>query len=142
MAIVAADRYEGTHGVYTFGCPGVGNDEFIDNYPLPSNTFRFVNNNDVVPRVASELFGHNIFGHVGQFIYLDCEGKCHTQVSRLEIFLDRALGSISHLDDSMKGFIQAGRFDQLPLDQLIDHSPIHYCIHIWNNVHSQRSSSV
>ena len=134
MAILGADRYDGVQGVYTFGSPGVGDDDFIDDYPVASNTFRFVNNNDAVTRAAPEILGQNIFGHVGQLIYIDHQGHLHDQTSGWSIWKDGLLGFFSQLKDSMKSSIQTGRLDQLPLDNLTDHSPINYCIHIWNNL--------
>src|SRR4051794_23114502 len=45
------------HGVYTFGQPRVGNRNFANLYDRvqPANTFRFVNEQDIVPRVPGVL---------------------------------------------------------------------------------------
>lgn len=136
MAVLAADRYDSAQGVYTFGSPGVGDDDFIHDYPVTANTFRFVNNNDGVTRAAPEILGSNIFGHVGQLIYIDHDGHLQdeTNTGGWSIWLDGVMGFFSHLEDSMKSAIQSGRIDQLPLDNLTDHSPLHYCIHIWNSI--------
>jgi hypothetical protein len=138
MAILAADQYDTAQGVYTFGSPGVGDDDFINDYPVPANTFRFVNNNDGVTRAAADLLGKNIFGHVGQLIYIDHLGHIHDQTSGWAIWKDGLLGFFSQLSNSVKSSIQTGRFDQLPIDNLTDHSPINYCIHIWNSFQQNR----
>ncbi|HSU67742.1 MAG TPA: lipase family protein, partial [Tepidisphaeraceae bacterium] len=80
MATLAALRLatEGldVRGVYTFGSPRVGNDEFYAKYSVPH--YRLVNNNDVVPHVPLEttLVGLRLFTykHVGTLEYLDRNG--------------------------------------------------------------------
>ena len=56
-------------GVYTFGCPRVGNDHFarLYNAALGDRTFRVVNQNDIVPRLAPLETGYR---HVGQEIFM------------------------------------------------------------------------
>lgn len=56
-------------GLYTFGSPRVGDDEFVASLaePLAKLTFRFVNHEDLVTRVAPRAFG---YGHVGRLMYL------------------------------------------------------------------------
>ena len=134
IAILAADRYDGTQGVYTFGSPGVGDDNFINDFPVKNNSYRFVNNNDVVTRVAPELFGQNVFGHVGQLKYIDRNGDIHDELSGWALWMDGVAGFFSHLGDAAKQTIKQGSFDQLPVDHLTDHAPINYAIHIWNKL--------
>ncbi|MDB6112030.1 MAG: lipase class 3 [Pedosphaera sp.] len=61
------------HGVYTFGQPRVGNRNFAELYDRfqPANTFRFVNEQDIVPRVPGALSGYQ---HAGQEIFLPAVG--------------------------------------------------------------------
>jgi triacylglycerol lipase len=55
-------------GVYTFGQPCIGDAVFATKYDglLQSRTFRFVNHNDLVPRLLELKFRH-----VGQIRYFD-----------------------------------------------------------------------
>jgi hypothetical protein len=58
-------------GVYTFGQPRVGNRAFANLYneTLYEETFRVVNQNDIVPRVPTVLMGYK---HCGQELFLPC----------------------------------------------------------------------
>ena len=129
MAVVAADRWLGARGLYTFGCPGIGDNAFLDDFPINSNAYRFVNNNDGVTMVASNVLGNNVFGHVGQLKYIDTHGTIHDDST----FGDRLKGFFGGLDDSRKK-LQAGKFDEMHIDHLRDHAPINYCVHLWNNL--------
>lgn len=66
---------ENIHGIYTIGQPRVGNDIFAEafNAELGLRCYRFVNNNDIVPRVPLPglLFKYS---HVGQRLYINSKG--------------------------------------------------------------------
>jgi triacylglycerol lipase len=61
-------------GVYTFGQPRVGNQDFAAavNEKLGSGIFRFVNDRDIVPRVPLFTMG---FCHYGGQTFFDSDGK-------------------------------------------------------------------
>ena len=59
LAVVAAARSKYVGEVYTYGQPRVGNRKYSKQ--VKSKVYRFVNNNDVVPRVPPPL----VFGHQG-----------------------------------------------------------------------------
>ncbi len=59
LAVVAAARSKYIGEVYTYGQPRVGNRKYSKQ--VKSKVYRFVNNNDVVPRVPPPL----VFGHQG-----------------------------------------------------------------------------
>jgi triacylglycerol lipase len=66
------------NGLYTIGQPRVGNDEFaarIDN-ALTDKYFRFVNNDDVVPRIPLPGLVFN-YMHAGHVLYIDSNGNLH-----------------------------------------------------------------
>ncbi|MDB6109179.1 MAG: putative lipase, partial [Pedosphaera sp.] len=77
LAMVCAYRWSCVRnplaGVYTFGQPRVGNATFADFYNdhEGSNTFRFVNKEDVVPRLPGVAIGYR---HAGQEVFLPCKG--------------------------------------------------------------------
>ena len=81
-------------GVYTFGQPCIGDRVFATKYDglLQSRTFRFVNHNDLVPRLL-ELN----FKHVGQIRYFDETGRLNSEPSVLERIFGRALTTIQDL---------------------------------------------
>lgn len=61
-------------GLYTFGQPRIGDNDFakVFNKKLKKRSFRFVNNNDVVTRVPPQVFGYS---HIGKLMYFDAKGK-------------------------------------------------------------------
>src|SRR5579883_414042 len=85
------------HGLYTYGQPRVGSEKFAAafNGVFKSQTFRFVNNADIVTRVAPSICD---YGHVGQIKYFDKDGTCKsdTDLSWWSTFWDRVEGDLDH----------------------------------------------
>ena len=93
-------------GLYTFGQPRVGDWTFVNavNRLLGDRTYRFVNNNDVVPLIPPQVSIINPtrrYGHFGQFRYFDSSGKLYLKSATFGFWPDRLLGFI-------KGISQAG----------------------------------
>lgn len=84
------------NGLYTFGQPRVGSEKFAAafNAAFKAQTFRFVNNNDVVTRVPPSICDYS---HVGQLKYFNHAGICQNDpdLSWWNTFWDRLDG---HLD--------------------------------------------
>jgi hypothetical protein len=78
-------------GVYTFGQPRVGNRAFANlyNQTLYEETFRVVNQNDIVPRVPGLLMGYK---HCGQEIFLPVGGGWDENPSLFTTLFSDALG--------------------------------------------------
>lgn len=98
LAILTAARLrlekdEPVHGVYTFGQPRVGDREFAKNFDaaLRSHTFRYVNNNDIVPRVP---FRAMHYSHVGEFRYFDEYGVQRDNLEWWDMLGDRVQGAL------------------------------------------------
>lgn len=76
MAAICAGRCKLSHipsnpsGLFTYGAPRIGNRRYVNYVRLPY--FRWVNNNDIVPRVPPRLFGYR---HAGVEVYLDRNGR-------------------------------------------------------------------
>jgi triacylglycerol lipase len=126
LATLAADRYGNVRGLYTFGSPRVGDLSFANDFYV--NTYRFVNNNDVVTRVPPP----GLYQHVGDLKYIDSEGLIHDNASKWEMITDSIRGKIAHIFNS-RGQIRSGFAGLLP-DDVIDHVPTLYATHIWNNI--------
>lgn len=102
LATLAADRFyprvkNKPKGVYTFGSPRVGNEEFAVAYDRKyvDVTFRFVNNDDLVTRVPHRLpLGYK---HVGTLRYFDARGQLHESLSAWKSFLDKWEGRVESL---------------------------------------------
>lgn len=78
-------------GTHTFGCPRVGNTEFVTTLDARSGkrNYRLVNNNDIVTRVPPRSFGYD---HAGEFWYLSEKCDLKKDPNSWYIFLDRSLG--------------------------------------------------
>ena len=85
-------------GLYTFGSPRVGNEEFARNFDADFyyQYYRMVNNNDVVPRIPFRLMSYR---HVGIFKYFDITGKVNDKITWADITLDRLQGRIEDFLD-------------------------------------------
>jgi triacylglycerol lipase len=101
LATLAAARTQLTDGVpvqglYTFGHPRTGDQEFAQGLDsaLSGLVYRFVNNNDVVPRVPLREMGYR---HVGRFVYFTQKRTITNRISVWERRLDRVKGRISDL---------------------------------------------
>lgn len=101
LATLAAARMQITdgisvHGLYTFGHPRTGDEDFANGVDavLPGKVYRFVNNNDVVPRVPPRKLG---YCHVGRFVYFTTAGKVTNKISVWARRLDRIKGRIADL---------------------------------------------
>lgn len=127
LATLAADKFGDVAGLYTYGSPRVGDKSFRDDFFVPA--YRFVNNNDIVPRVPPEVLGYE---HVGLLKYIDCKGVIHENASHWSIFTDGLQGRVSHLVNGV-GKLRLGFGSVIP-DAVVDHIPELYSSHIWNSL--------
>lgn len=97
--------------IFTYGSPRVG-DRNYSKY-LNIRHYRWVNNNDIVPRVPPRWMGYR---HMGREIYLNRRGR----ISSLPAWL--------RWHDSWRGFLRSLR--KWKLDYLSDHSMVEYLRHI------------
>lgn len=126
LATLAADRFGNVRGLYTYGCPRVGDREFGKDFDIA--TYRFINNNDIIPHIP--LAG--LYEHIGALKYIDREGHIHDNPALARRLTDSFLGNFSYLFNSL-GHWRWGFPPNIPFDSLVDHAPIHYAIHVWNN---------
>jgi triacylglycerol lipase len=101
LATLAAARLSAPNqvqGVYTFGSPRVGNQDFAACFDsvYSGQAFRFVNNNDLVTRVAPREFGYK---HVCQSMYFDAIGRLHPEINAWNKFLETVKGGMNVLND-------------------------------------------
>ncbi len=126
MAAICAGRcrlsyiHSNPRALFTFGSPRVGNRRYV-NY-VQIETYRWVNNNDIVPRVPPAWLGYR---HKGQEVYLNAYGKI------------RQLTTWQRMKDRWRGFVRGlheGRFDFFS-----DHSISRYIQHIRSAVEEDES---
>ncbi len=97
--------------IFTFGSPRVGNRKYINYVKIPH--FRWVNNNDIVPRVPPAWLGYR---HTGSEIYLNSRGVV------------RELAPWIRFRDQVRGLLASLRLWQI--DYFTDHSTLNYIEHI------------
>ena len=105
----------------TFGAPRVGTKRYIQNAKI--DVVRWVNNNDIVPRVPPMWMGYR---HTGTLEYLDSDGV-HRAMTREEIARDRWEGFVTGL--------RRGR-----VDNISDHLIADYVSHLIANQDRQDGS--
>ncbi|MDH5676231.1 MAG: hypothetical protein OEZ06_29190 [Myxococcales bacterium] len=144
LAVLLASRHGSTRGVYTYGCPRVGDRRFAQSYR--ERTFRLVHNNDYVTELPPALPSYiPIVGgrhHVGELKYIDSEGRLHDRApNRAQRLADGALGALRYQLGNLERFAwllghssRPDRFFRIPLDSLRDHAPIYYATLLWNQL--------
>lgn len=73
-------------GLYTYGCPRVGNLEFRAAFDtdFSARAFRYVNETDIVPRLAPENLGYT---HVGKLLWFNFTGQISKDVGAYQALL-------------------------------------------------------
>lgn len=130
LAILAGNRYPHTRAVYTYGSPRVGDSAYAKSTKAP--VYRVVNNNDFVAQVPPPPS----FRHIGKLHYLDSAGEMHEQPGLADRLRSHVAGHRSRLVENVRRWL-AGEFDAIPSDSLVDHSPQHYVVHMWNHYASK-----
>ncbi len=124
LATLAAARFQEkgqtVNGLYTFGSPRVGNEEFAKWFDaaFKHKAFRFINNNDVVTRVPPRSLGYR---HVGRCLYFDVAGTLQDDPIFWNKFLETVKGGI---DD----FLKPG------VDNIKDHDMGTYAQNVLKNI--------
>jgi triacylglycerol lipase len=125
MATICAGRCFLAHipatprGVYTFGAPRVGTRRYINNVDV--DLTRWVNNNDIVPRVPPTWLGYR---HTGHRIYINTYGNVRRMTKR------------QRSKDRWRGFVQS--LKEGKVDHFSDHAIARYIDHIADVVDGRR----
>lgn len=126
LATLAADRYGKSRGLYTFGSPRVGDIEFGNRFK--PTYYRFVNDDDIVTRVPSEVLGYR---HVGNRIFIDKNGYIGGLASPASNGIDTPADPGGEIIKSVEQEKQAPSVS-IP-SWLLHHVPVLYSTHIWNS---------
>lgn len=117
MATISAGRCFLAHipadpkAVYTYGAPRVGTKRYINNTNV--DLTRWVNNNDIVPRVPPTWMGYR---HTGRRLYINTYGKVRRMTNR------------QRAKDRWRGFVIG--LKQGKVDHFSDHAIANYVQHI------------
>ena len=143
LAILAADRYGSVQGLYTFGSPLIGDSDFQNDFHV--NTYRFVNNNDIVTRIPPGGIYDPLripplgrYQHVGALKFIDRDGHIYDNPKLDDNLTDGFFGESAHRFNLLHMFNSLGRFRpgflaDIPEGFLVDHTPLFYVTHVWNN---------
>jgi triacylglycerol lipase len=126
LAVLAAQRYGKVQGLYTYGSPRLGDQDFKNGFPLQA--YRFVNNNDIVTKVPPPP----LYQHVGDLQHIDRQGSIHAYPDAVEGVVDGLQAELASFFDSLQGL--NSDFTGLIPEALVDHVPIFYATYIWNNI--------
>jgi triacylglycerol lipase len=158
LATIAADRFGpgNVGGLYTFGSPRVGDDDFQASFAAPC--YRFVNNTDIVPHLPPPGLLAK-YSHVGALKFIDSTGGIVSDPTRFNIIDSNIRGHFQSLKAGWNTFnastlkktgqvirdavsqrefstigekLESLNLDFIPLAALADHSPIYYTLRIWN----------
>ncbi len=102
LATLAADRFEHTWGLYTYGAPKVGDIVFAENYKV--RAWRVLNNNDAIPLLPPNFFASSkkeMYTHVGMPVFIDRKGKVSFEIPGEEDLLGRLKVKSSTIKDSI-----------------------------------------
>jgi triacylglycerol lipase len=128
MATIAAGRCFLSHipavpkGVYTFGAPRVGTKRYINSVEV--DLTRWVNNNDIVPRVPPTWLGYR---HTGTRIYINTYGNVRKMTKRQRV------------KDRRRGFIEGLKRGKV--DHFSDHAMANYVTHIAHALEEAEAAS-
>lgn len=89
-------------GLYTFGQPRIAGWGMVNtmNRRLGDRIYRYVNNNDIVPLIPTQItpwMPSRIYGHMGRFRYFNSFGHLQRQSFPLQRFPDRLFGALRAL---------------------------------------------
>jgi len=115
-AKIRLEKDQAVSGLYTFGSPRVGNEDFARNFDADFyyQNYRMVNNNDIVPRIPFRWLSYR---HTGVFKYFDHTGRIKNKISWAELTLDRLKGRI-------EDFLEPGT------DGIKDHAMANYATNL------------
>ena len=126
LATLCAGRYGNVQGVYTFGSPRVGNEIFKENFDV--NTYRIVNNDDIVARVPPP----GAYVHVGELKFIDNDGTIRDDM------IEKERPSKKRPDETYgqenTSLPKKTSFAGFVLAAFRDHVPLLYIVHLWNNI--------
>jgi triacylglycerol lipase len=138
LAILAADWWPGTRGVCTLGAPRVGDPAFAAAFDakFAGRSWRYVNDNDIVPHLPPPLFGPFLYDHVVAPRFIAPKGGVSAAAPRLASYFAELIGSISFVSQLFAS-LDKGLVRVAP-EFVLDHMASAYTAAIWNDYAAHR----
>lgn len=134
LAVLAGDWLPEVQGVYTFGSPRVGDNQF--QAAFRPRTYRIVNNRDIVTRVPPK----GLFRHVGERISIDSQGRVLYHRNTFENQPDPILMDDTEIDEPCREHTASHATNLIPRS-IRDHVPLLYAIYLWNELAVSRDAT-
>lgn len=116
-------------GLYTYGCPRVGNPEFADSFSyMKKRIFRFDNNNDIVAKIPPKYVLNMRWKHICLPDYFHHDGRYEKNPRSADVIVDRVLGGL-------QAMVQPG------IDGIRDHSLQYYAANIRKQMRSSKAKN-
>ena len=107
--------------------PGHFDSQFVE------RSTRYVNDHDVVTHVPSQIlaFPHGNYTHVNHLRWINKDGQVGTSEPTVKHFIQDVFGSSRVMLDIVN--LSQQNIQITWPDALIDHTPLYYALHTWND---------
>lgn len=143
LATLAATRYaDRAAGVYTFASPRVGDEDFTAHVKrlFGSRSIRYVHDHDIVTHVPPPAFAApGQYAHVDELRWIGSDGEVG-RTEPLPHFFPQIFGDARLLRDVIEILLEGKRI-AIP-DALVDHTPLYYALHAWNDFAANEAPQV
>ena len=138
LAILAADWWPDTRGVCTIGTSRVGDPLFARAFSakFAGRSWRYANDNDIVPHLPPPLLGPLAYEHVPSPLYIAGDGTVSSARPRIFSFFADLIGSVGFVAQLFAS-LDRGQVRIAP-EFVLDHMPSAYATAIWNDYEANR----
>ena len=138
LATLAAHWWPGSSGVCTLGAPRVGDPAFAAAFDarFAGRSWRYVNDNDIVPHLPPPLLGPFAYAHVAAPLYISERGTVSAAQPRLASYFADLIGSVGFVSQ-LFALLDQGAVRIAP-EFVLDHMASAYTAAIWNDYAKHR----
>lgn len=138
LATLAADWWRDTRGLCALGGPRVGDPAFAAAFKarFAGRSWRYVNDNDIVPHLPPPVFGPFLYEHVAAPLFIAASGAVSRARPRLASYFTDLIGSIGFVSQLFAS-LDKGLVGVAP-EFVLDHMASAYTTAIWNDYAAHR----
>ncbi|MCH6255383.1 lipase family protein [Puniceicoccaceae bacterium K14] len=118
----AIKNQNNAEGIYSIGAPRISDKKLTESLNETLPLFRFVNDNDYVPKIPVSLF----YRHIGKTYFISSSGNLEIDPSHLSKFGMSVSGLNKYHAEVFQDRWMKGHFSAIPIDYYADHSPLLY----------------